>query len=1151
MASIPARLPGNDSTREQRLNEVIAAYLEAIETGAAADRKLLLEREPELANELAAFFANQDHLDRLAGPPHARNHEPLIGVDPGSANDRTGPFPTILPYSAAEDPEMGQSSQAVRYFGDYELLRVIAQGGMGIVYSARQVSLNRILALKMVRAGRLASPEDLMRFRLEAEAAAHLDHPHIVPIYEVGEHEGHHYFSMKLIAGGNLADQAQRFHREPRAAARLMATVARAVHYAHQRGILHRDLKPANILLSGSPEDPPDRMSPMVADFGLAKRVEAPDSGGVTSSGSILGSPRYMAPEQAEGRRESITTAVDIHALGAIFYELLTGSPPFRGDSVLEILRQVREEEPGRPRSINPLVPRDLETIVLKCLEKSPQKRYHSAEALAADIDRWLANMPIQARPASPLERLSKWARRRPAAAGLIALAGFFSLATVLAIRGHVAAAKLQSAVAQTGQALDHETRKRVDAESLLVDMEDDTYFKQLIAAEQDWENNNPVLADELLDRCPIRLRGWEWHHLRRRFHSELQTFRGHDGFLCGISFKPDGSQVACTTETTGFLLWETSSDQLVRRIPGHDGTIYGLAFNRAGTRMASAEASGQVRIWDLTTGENLGVLRGHQGWVAGIAFADDGRMLASAGEDGTIRLWNVGSRPVVESEQPVRILQGHAGPVFGVAFSPDGSSLASAGHDGTVRLWDLRTGPAPRCRVFQGHQQAVRCVAFHPRQNVLASAGADRTVRLWDASTGRELLRFGAFGNRVDGIAFSPDGGRIATACLDRSVRLWDAVTGRPLAAFPGHAAPVFSVTFSLDGKKLASASQDSTVKVWDLTSESGVRLLSLKPEQQDRDPRPIGWVGGLAFRPDGLELATGGTDQALAVWHLATARATQGPTTGWGPLTAVRYSPDGRLLASAGADRKVHIRNAGSLSDTMVLEDDQDGLVSLAFNPQGSILATGGGDPLEVLQQPSGKVSPRADRARPVRLWDPKTGSPHRSLTGHMGSIHALVFNSEGTRLISAGADGLIRVWDTSDGHLLRTLQGHSKPIHALALGPDGRQLASAGADGSIKIWELSEGRLVRSLTGHTNWIFGLAFHPDGHRIASAGADGTVRLWETAGGREILTLRGHHDRVHGVAFSPDGTRLASASADGVVRLWETELRAELAPRN
>ena len=238
-----------------------------------------------------------------------------------------------------------------------------------------------------------------------------------------------------------------------------------------------------------------------------------------------------MAPEQAEGRRESITTAVDVHALGAIFYELLAGRPPFRGDSVLEILRQVRKQEPVRPRSINPQVPRDLETIVLKCLEKSPQRRYHSAEALAADIDRWLANMPIQARPASPPERLVKWARRRPAAAALVALAVFSALATSPGDpRPCCRREAANPTVAQTGLALDDETQKRFEAESQLVDMEDDTYFKQLIAAQQNWENNNPVLADELLDRCPIRLRGWEWHHLRRRFHSELQTLRGHTG---------------------------------------------------------------------------------------------------------------------------------------------------------------------------------------------------------------------------------------------------------------------------------------------------------------------------------------------------------------------------------------------------------------------------------------------------------------------------------------------------------------------------------------------------------------------------------------------------------------------------------------------
>src|SRR5262245_24658822 len=374
------------------LDEIIAEYVQQVEGGEVPDREALLARHPELAEQLRAFFADYDRLDRQAA-------ELRLPADPNLTTDAVAP-PGADATGLAGLPR-------VRYFGDYELLEVIARGGMGVVYKARQVSLNRLVALKMILKGELATPRDVARFRAEAEAAANLDHPHIVPIYEVGEHDGQQYYAMRYIEGTSLA-------RHPRANSRteagLIATVARAVHYAHQHGILHRDVKPSNILV-----DPAG--VPFVADFGLAKRVDADRS--LTESGALVGTPRYMAPEQAAGRKD-LTVAADVYSLGVVLYERLTGQTPFTGETALEILRQVREAEPPRPSSITPGLNRDLETICLKCLEKDPAKRYGSAEALADDLERWLRGEPILARRASWTERVVRWARRRPALAALL-----------------------------------------------------------------------------------------------------------------------------------------------------------------------------------------------------------------------------------------------------------------------------------------------------------------------------------------------------------------------------------------------------------------------------------------------------------------------------------------------------------------------------------------------------------------------------------------------------------------------------------------------------------------------------------------------------------------------------------------------------------
>ncbi|OAI51371.1 hypothetical protein AYO44_00755 [Planctomycetaceae bacterium SCGC AG-212-F19] len=436
--------PANTSDREEQVNEAIAAFLEAAETGEELDRDRYINDHPDIAADLRAFFDDREQFHRLAEPLGAAVGPRSSGVGNKStqaevvAGEKT--IPAIPSATAADEPS--------RQFGAYELLEEIARGGMGVVYKARQQSLGRTVAIKMILSARLASAADVQRFRSEAETVAQLDHPGIVPIYEVGEREGQHFFSMKLIEGGSLAQHRARWLDDPPAVAKLVARVARTIHFAHQRGLLHRDLKPANILLDTAGNT-------YVTDFGLAKLMQ--NDAGLTPSGGVVGTPRYMAPEQAVGKTTP-TVAIDVYGLGTILYELLTGRPPFTGDSPLDTMIKVLEQEPEHPRVINARVPRDLEAICLKCLEKDPARRYGSAEALADDLERFVAGEAILARPTGPIDRAWRWCRRKPVVAGL-------SAALVLLFFGAfiVVTALWQHAVAN----FEEKERQRAEAERL------------------------------------------------------------------------------------------------------------------------------------------------------------------------------------------------------------------------------------------------------------------------------------------------------------------------------------------------------------------------------------------------------------------------------------------------------------------------------------------------------------------------------------------------------------------------------------------------------------------------------------------------------------------------------------------------------------
>jgi hypothetical protein len=568
-----------------------------------------------------------------------------------------------------------QRGDQVRYFGNYEIHHELGRGGMGVVYLARQVTLNRQVALKLIRAGVLAGDVELRRFQNEAEAVAQLDHPGIVPVYEVGEHEGQRYFCMKLVEGGSLADRLENYKYEPRAAARLVAEVAQAVHHAHLRGILHRDLKPANILID-------DQSRPHVTDFGLARKVEGDSE--LTQSGAILGTPAYMAPEQASGRRRAVTTASDVYGLGAIFYALLTGRAPFGGDSVVETLDAVRTRPPESPSRLNAKLPHDLEVVCLKCLEKDPQRRYTSAQALAEDLRRHLAGEPILARPVGAAERARMWCRRNKGLtalgalliASLIAGTGF-SLA--FAVRANKAAGLAnQEATRANGQA-EEAGRQRDWSERL-------RYIAEINLAQRDWDAGNAEparsrLADVAPERSGARdVRGWEWFYLDSAFRPELREFRIVGDQTWSVDFTPDG------------------------RI------------------LASAGESGDLRLWDLATGREVSNLRGHQSAMASVAFTPDGRQLASGSWDGTVRLWDLASG------REAAALRGHGDDtvcVWSIVFSPDGHTLVS-GAGGLIRTWDA----APLTLELAANREALGLVRFTTQRAGSLTDCRDRIVR-------------------------------------------------------------------------------------------------------------------------------------------------------------------------------------------------------------------------------------------------------------------------------------------------------------------------------------------------------------------------------------------------------------------------------------